>query len=86
MKIFGKTLAVSTWRDVLENTVNEVIEIDPDAYSALCRNCRATSEAIERGSASPGKSANGGFVNVNLSAEGIDGSVGEYSMLRKSQT
>ena len=33
LKIFGKTLAVSTWRDVLENTVNEVIEIDPDAYT-----------------------------------------------------
>ena len=55
LQIFGKTLAVSTWRDVLENTVNEVIEIDPDAYGRpqprIVEPCRKRSNEVSRGPA-----------------------------------
>ena len=72
LQIFGKTLAVSTWRDVLENTVNEVIEIDPDAYGALSRELSSHIGSDRTRFREARQLRNGGYVNVNLSAEGID--------------
>ena len=72
LKIFGKTLAVSTWRDVLENTVNEVIDIDPDAYGALSRELSSHVGSDRTRFRESRQLRNGGYVNVNLSAEGID--------------
>ena len=72
LRIFGKTLAVSTWRDVLENTVNEVIEIDPDAYSALCQELSSHIGSDRTRFRESRQLRCGGYVNVNLSAEGID--------------
>ena len=72
LRILGKTCAVSTWRDVLENTVNEVIEIDPDAYSALCRELSSHIGADRTRFREARQLRNGGYLNVNLSAEGID--------------
>ena len=72
LRIFGKSLAVSTWRDVLEHTVNEVIEIDPDAYSALSRELSSHVGSDRMRFREARQLRNGGYVNVNLSAEGID--------------
>jgi hypothetical protein len=63
---------VSTWRDVLENTVNEVIDIDPDAYSALSRELSSHVGSDRTRFREARQLRNGGYVNVNLSAEGID--------------
>ena len=72
LRILGKTCAVSTWRDVLENTVNEVIEIDPDAYGALSRELSSHVGSDRTRFREARQLRNGGYVNVNLSAEGID--------------
>jgi hypothetical protein len=72
LKIFGKSVAVSTWRDVLENTVNEVIDVDPDAYVALCTELSSHVGSDRTRFRESRQLRNGGFVNVNLSAEGID--------------
>ena len=72
LRIFGKSLAVSTWRDVLEHTVNEVIEIDPDAYSALSRELSSHVGSDRMRFREARQLRNGGYANVNLSAEGID--------------
>jgi len=70
--IFGKKITVSTWRDVLENTVNEVIDIDPDAYAALCRDLSSHIGSDRSRFRESRPLRKDGFVNVNLSAEGID--------------
>jgi len=70
--IFGKTVAVKTWRDVLENTVNEVIDIDPDAYDILCKELSNHIGSDRTRFREARQLRNGGFINVNLSAEGID--------------
>ncbi len=72
LTIFGKAIEVESWRDVLENTVNEVVESDVDAYPALCRElpCHLGNDRSRFREAR--ELRNGGFVNVNLSAEGID--------------
>jgi hypothetical protein len=72
LQIFGKTLPVSTWRDVLENTVNEVIDLDPDAYISLCRDLSSHVGNDRMRFREARQLRNGGYVNVNLSAEGID--------------
>lgn len=70
--IFGKIVAVATWRDVLENTVNEVIDNDSDAYGTLCRELSSQIGSDRTRFRESRQLRNGGFVNVNLSAEGID--------------
>jgi uncharacterized protein with ParB-like and HNH nuclease domain len=72
LRILGKTCAVSTWRDVLENTVNEVVEIDPDAFGALSRELSSHVGGDRTRFREARQLRNGGYVNVNLSAEGID--------------
>jgi hypothetical protein len=72
LNIFGKSMAVTTWRDVLENTVNEIIDIDPDAYGALCRELSSHVGSDRTRFRESRQLRNGGYVNVNLSAEGID--------------
>jgi hypothetical protein len=72
LHIFGKTVAVSTWRDVLENTVNEVIESDPDAFGVLSRELSSQIGGARTRFRESRQLRNGGYVNVNLSAEGID--------------
>ncbi len=72
LHFLGRTFAVSTWRDVLENTVNEVIEFDTDVYVTLCRDL-STHVGNDRSRFREARQLrNGGYVNVNLSAEGID--------------
>src|SRR5439155_8045654 len=72
LHVFGKTIDVATWRDVLENTVNEVIDIDPDAYNALCGELSSHIGSDRTRFREARQLHNGGYVNVNLSAEGID--------------
>ncbi len=72
LKILGKSVQVSTWRDVLENTVNELIEIDPDAYGILCRELSSHIGTDRTRFRESRQLRCGGYVNVNLSAEGID--------------
>jgi hypothetical protein len=72
IRLFGKAFNVTTWRDVLENTVNEVIEIDPDAFSAICRELPSHVGVDRTRFRESRQLRNGGYVNVNLSAEGID--------------
>ncbi len=72
LTIFGKAIEVESWRDVLQNTVNEVIESDVEIFPALCRElpCHIGNDRSRFREAR--ELRNGGFVNVNLSAEGID--------------
>lgn len=70
--IFGKSLAVATWRDVLENTVNEILDADPNAYILLCKELSSHIGGDRTRFRESRQLRNGGFVNVNLSAEGID--------------
>lgn len=72
LNVFGKTLAVATWRDVLENTVNEVIAFDPDAYGILCNELSSHFGGDRSRFREARQLRNGGYVNVNLSAEGIE--------------
>lgn len=72
LRIFAKCIAVNTWRDVLENTVNEVVESDSDAYHMLCRELSSHIGNDRSRFRESRRLRNGGFVNVNLSAEGID--------------
>lgn len=72
LRIFGRNIAVSTWRDVLESTVNEVVGLDPDAYSSLCRELPSHVGGDRTRFREARELRNGGYVNVNLSAEGID--------------
>ena len=72
LQLFGKRLAVATWRDVLENTVNEIIDADPDAYGGLCRELSSHIGSDRTRFRESRQLRNGGYVNVNLSAEGID--------------
>jgi len=57
---------------VLENTVNEVIDVDPDAYSALSRELSNHVGSDRSRFRDARKLRNGAYVNVSLSAEGID--------------
>ncbi len=71
LRILGRNLAVSTWRDVLEGTVNEVVEADPDVYPALCKELSSHVGDERMRFREARQLRNGGFINVNLSAEGI---------------
>jgi hypothetical protein len=57
---------------VLENTVNEIIDIDPEAYSSLCRDLPSHIGSDRTRFRESRQLHCGGYVNVNLSAEGID--------------
>ena len=72
LKMFGKLFDVTTWRDVLENTVNEVVQSDIDAFSLLCQELSSHVSMDKTRFRESRQLQNGGFVNVNLSAEGIE--------------
>ena len=72
LRIDGRSIAVGTWRDVLEATVNEVIEDEPAAFEALARELPSHVGSDPTRFRDSRRLRNGAFVNVNLSAEGID--------------
>ena len=72
LQLFRKQFPVNTWRDVLENTVNEVIESDPEAFDRLCQELSTHVGKDQTRFRESRTLRCGGYINVNLSAEGIE--------------
>lgn len=71
LKILGQAFDVHSWRDVLENTMNVIADLEPDKFDTLLNQfprfiSRRGADLRERR-----KLNNGAFIEVNLSAQSI---------------
>lgn len=71
LNILGQQLEVKTWRDVLEQTLNTVADLDPDKFDIIARNFSRFIGKDESKFRATRKLQNGYFFEVNLSAQQI---------------
>ncbi|MHB1697458.1 MAG: DUF262 domain-containing protein [bacterium] len=71
LNILGQQLEVKTWRDVLEQTLNTIADLDPDKFDIIARNFSRFIGKDESKFRATRKLQNGYFFEVNLSAQKI---------------
>jgi hypothetical protein len=72
LKIFSKEYPVKSWRDVLETTLNAIIDLEPDKFKDIMEQFPRFISRDEKEFRDTRKLENGVFVNVNLSARDIN--------------
>jgi hypothetical protein len=72
LKIFGQEYSVKTWRDVLEITLNAIIDVEPDRFKDIMQQFPRFVGWDEKDFRGTRKLQNGAFVEVNLSAKDIN--------------
>jgi uncharacterized protein with ParB-like and HNH nuclease domain len=71
LRFQGRTTAVKSWRDVLEQTLNAIIESEPGSFDEVVKAFPRFIHSDQGRFRDSRKLCNGMFVNVNLSANDI---------------
>jgi len=71
LKILGQDFKVSSWRDVLENSLNVVSELEPELFEVIVKNYPRYISMNKNSFRKNRQLKNGYFFEVNLSAESI---------------
>lgn len=71
LHIFGQEYSVKSWRDVLEITLNTIIDVEPDRFQDIMQQFPRFVGWDEKGFRGNRKLQNGAFIEVNLSAKDI---------------
>jgi len=71
LTFLGKTFLVSSWRDVLESTMDVIAELEPEGFETLSREYPRFISPSEMNLRSSRKLSNGFFIETNLSARSI---------------
>jgi len=70
--VLGQSFEVKSWRDVMEQTLNTIAELEPEQFELLLTQFPAfVSRDKSRWSSEPRLLKNGVFINVQLSAQAI---------------
>lgn len=69
--IFGEKYSVKSWRDVLENTLNALADMEPERFKDILQQFPRFVGWDEKDFRSTRKLQNGAFIEVNLSAKDI---------------
>lgn len=69
--IMGQSFRVYSWRDVLENTLNTVAQLEPEKFDVLLRDFPRLVSKDPSNYRATRKLQNGAFAEVNLSATAI---------------
>ena len=69
--IFGEKHSVKSWRDVLENTLNALADMEPERFKDILQQFPRFVGWDEKDFRSTRKLQNGAFIEVNLSAKDI---------------
>ena len=71
LKILGQEFQVQTWRDVLEQTLNTVADLEPDKFEAIVQNFPRYVGLDKNTFREIRQLQNGYFIEVNMSAQSI---------------
>ena len=71
LRIFGKEHSVKSWRDVLEITLNEIADLEPEQFQDITQNFPRFVGWDEKDFRSTRHLKNGAFIEVNLSSKDI---------------
>ena len=71
LQILGQKIQVSSWRDVLENTLNVIADLEPDKFKIIVNNFPKYIGEDENRFRAVRQLENGYFIEVNLGAEMI---------------
>ena len=71
LKILGQQFQVQTWRDVLEQTLNTVADLEPDKFEIIAQNFPRYLGKEKNKFRAVRQLQNGFFIEVNLSAHSI---------------
>ena len=71
LRILGQQFQVQTWRDVLEQTLNTVADLEPDKFEIIVHNFPRYIGKDKNKFRAIRQLQNGYFVEVNLSAQNI---------------
>lgn len=71
LKILGQQFQVQTWRDVLEQTLNTVADLEPDKFEIIAQNFPRYLGKDKNKFRAVRQLQNGFFIEVNLSAQSI---------------
>ncbi|TVM04207.1 MAG: DUF262 domain-containing protein [Candidatus Brocadia sp. WS118] len=71
LKILGQRFQVQTWRDVLEQTLNTVADLEPDKFEIIAHNFPRYLGKDKNKFREIRRLQNGYFIEVNLSAQNI---------------
>lgn len=71
LHIFGQSFEVKSWRDVLENTLNTISDLEPDKFEMLIQQFPTFIGKDKNKFRSIRELKNGTFIEVNLSAHSI---------------
>ncbi|MBI5213063.1 MAG: DUF262 domain-containing protein [Nitrospirae bacterium] len=71
LKILGQQFKVQTWRDVLEQTLNTVADLEPDKFDIIAHNFPRYLGKDKNKFRAVRQLQNGYFIEVNLSAQSI---------------
>ncbi len=71
LNCFGREYSVKSWRDVLENTLNTLIDLDDDYFKEINQKYPRFVGWNEKEFRSTRQLSNGAFVEVNLSSDNI---------------
>ena len=71
LKILGQQFQVQTWRDVLEQTLNTVADLEPDKFEIIAQNFPRYLGKEKNKFRAVRQLQNGFFIEVNLSAQSI---------------
>ena len=71
LKILGQQFQVKTWRDVLEQTLNTIADLEPDKFEIIAQNFQRYLGKEKNKFRAVRQLQNGFFIEVNLSAQSI---------------
>lgn len=71
LTIFGEEYSVKSWRDVLENTLNKIADLEPGRFKDIMEQFPRFVGWDEKDFRDTRKLQNGAFIEVNLSAKDI---------------
>ena len=71
LNILGQQFQVQTWRDVLEQTLNTVADLEPDKFDIIAQNFPRYLGKDKNKFRAIRQLQNGYFIEVNLSAQNI---------------
>ena len=71
LKILGQQFQVQTWRDVLEKTLNTIVDLEPEKFEIIAHNFPRHLGKDKNKFRSSRELQNGFFIEVNLSAQNI---------------
>jgi len=73
LSILGQSFTVQSWRDVLEQTMNTIADLEPDKFEQIIQQFPRLVGRDKKKFRAIRELKNGSFIEVNLSAKSIQG-------------